>query len=451
MRRRFRPWSLLTILIVLTTTLAACGGEAPAGGVRSGATTAATTSVATATTATAGRVTATTGAASGATRVVAPPAAGGSPVAAAAGEGEVYKIGANLDITGAGASLGVPERNTLQLLERQVNAAGGIVGPDGRRHRIQLIIYDNQSDDTQSIQVTRRLIDDDKVALVIGATRTATTRSALETVTRAEIPMISLAASAVLVEPVAERKWIFKTPQSDALMISTIIEQFKAKGYRRIAFLSASDAFGSTARDEWNKRAPEAGFQTVVDDRFGVDDKDMTTQLNRVKQSNAEALIIWGIPPAAAIATKNYGDLGVRIPLYLSHGVANRNYIELAGEAANGVFFPAGKLLVAETLPDGDPQKATLLKYAQEYEGAYGANTRNTFGGHAWDAFQIAMQVMAKAGADRAKIRDEIEKVRGFVGITGIFDFSPQDHNGLDQRAVTLVTIEGGAWKSAPR
>ncbi len=425
MRRRSRHGSILSAFLFLTLTfLAACGGSPDTGGVRGG-------------TATAG-----TGGAGGGTAAT---------TGAAAGEGEVYKIGANLDVSGVGSSLGVPERNTLLLLERQVNEAGGITGPDGKKHRVQMIIYDNQSDETQSIQVTRKLIDEDKVALLIGATRTATTSAVLDTVSRSEVPLISLAASASLVEPVAERKWIFKTPQNDSLMIATLLDQFKAKGYQRIAFLSASDAFGSTARTVWNQRAPEAGIQTVVDDRFGVDDKDLTTQLNRVKQSNAEALVLWGIPPAAAIGTKNYGDLGMKVPLYLSHGVANRNYIELSGEAANGVFFPAGKLLVAESLPDSDPQKPVLLKYAREYEQAYGAGTRNTFGGHAWDAFQIAMQILPQTGADRAKIRDAIERVQNFVGITGIFNYSPQDHAGLDQRAVTLVTIERGAWKAATR
>jgi branched-chain amino acid transport system substrate-binding protein len=435
--------------------LAACGGP-PSGGVRGGTATApvaatapagggATGAAASPARAGGGSGCPMTGTAAGSLTRAATPAVG----PAGAGEGEVYKIGANLDVSGVGSSLGVPERNTLQLLEKQVNDAGGILGPDGRRHKVQVIFYDNQSDNAQSIQVTRRLIEEDKVAVVIGATRTATTLAVTDQATKGETPLISLAAGVQIVEPVAERKWIFKTPQSDPLMICTVLDRLRAKGHKKAAFLSVNDAFGESGRNEWNRLVQGYGIQTVVDDRFGGEDKDMTTQLNRVKNSDAEVLIIWGIPPAAAIATKNYGDLGMKIPLYLSHGVANRNYIELSGEAANGVFFPAGKLLVAETLADSDPQKPVLIQYAKDYEGAYGAGTRNTFGGHAWDAFQIAVLAMNKAGNDRAKIRDEIERVRDFVGITGVFNFSPQDHNGLDQRAVTMVTIEGGNWKTA--
>lgn len=366
----------------------------------------------------------------------------------AAATGEEYKIGTNLDTSGAGSSLGVPERDTLTLYEKQVNDAGGIKGPDGKNHRIRVIIYDNTSDEAQSVQVTRRLIDDDKVVLIIGATRTATTQAIIGEVTRAQVPLISLAASAALVEPVADRKWIFKTPQSDALMIASILKTSQGRGYKRVAFLSAGDAFGSTARDVWLKLVPEAGITTTVDDRFGVADKDLTTQLNRVKSSDAEALVLWGITDATAVGVKNYADLGMKIPLFLSHGVANRAFLDLAGPAANGALLPAGKLLTAESLPDSDAQKPVLLKYAREYEAAYGAGKRNTFGGHAWDALQIALQVLGKVGPDRAKIRDEIENVKGFVGITGIFNFSAQDHNGLDERAVQLTTIEGGNWKA---
>jgi branched-chain amino acid transport system substrate-binding protein len=173
----------------------------------------------------------------------------------------------------------------------------------------------------------------------------------------------------------------------------------------------------------------------------------MTPQLTRVKAANPQAVVIWSVPPSASIATKNYRDLGITAPLFQSHGVGNKTYINLAGPAANGVIFPVGKLLVAEQLPDSDVQKTVLLAYAKAFEAKYGP--RNTFGGHAWDAVQLAFRAMEKAGANRAGIREAVENARNFVGITGVFDFSPTDHNGLDRRAVTMVEIVDGQWRPA--
>jgi branched-chain amino acid transport system substrate-binding protein len=173
----------------------------------------------------------------------------------------------------------------------------------------------------------------------------------------------------------------------------------------------------------------------------------MTAQLTRVKAANPQAVVVWSIPPSASIATKNFADLGLRMPLFQSHGIGNKAYIQLAGPAANGVVFPAGRLLVAEQLADGDPQKAVLLQYAKDFEAKYGP--RNTFGGHAWDALQIVARAMTTAGVERAQLRTAIEGIRGFVGITGVFDFSPTDHNGLDRRAVAMIEIVDGQWRLA--
>ena len=173
----------------------------------------------------------------------------------------------------------------------------------------------------------------------------------------------------------------------------------------------------------------------------------MTAQLTRVKAANPQAVVIWSIPPSASVATKNFADLGMTMPMFQSHGIGNKAFIQLAGPASNGVVFPAGKLLVVEQLPDVDAQKGVLLAYAQEFEGKYGP--RNTFGGHAWDAVQLVAKALEKAGTDRAAVRSAIESTRNFVGITGVFDFSTTDHNGLDRRAVTMIQISDGQWRPA--
>jgi branched-chain amino acid transport system substrate-binding protein len=261
------------------------------------------------------------------------------------------------------------------------------------------------------------------------------------------VPVVSCAAAAKIVEPAAERKWVFKTPQSDALIVGALVDHLKARGLTRVAWAGVDYAFGQLGWLAFEKAAPAAGLTIVANEKFGQKDIDVTAQLTRIKATAPQAVVVWSIPPSASIATRNYGDLGLKMPQFQSHGVGNKRYIELAGPAANGVTFPAGKLLVAEQLDDKDAQKAVLLAYAKDFEAKYGP--RNTFGGHAWDAVKLVVRALETAGPDRARVRAALEGTRGFVGITGVFDFSPTDHNGLDRRAVVMIEIVDGQWRLA--
>jgi branched-chain amino acid transport system substrate-binding protein len=360
---------------------------------------------------------------------------------------EPYRLGAIFSITGPGSSLGIPERDTALMLEADINARGGVKGPDGRMHPFKIVIYDDASDETKAVLAAKKLIDEDRVTAIVGTTLSGTSLAILDTVQKAEVPLVSCAAAAKIVEPAAERKWVFKTPQSDALIVGVLVDYLKAKGLTRVAWLNVDYAFGQLGWLEFDKAARKAGLQIAVNEKFGQKDVDMTAQLTRVKAAAPQAVVVWSIPPSASIATRNYADLGLRMPMFQSHGVGNKKFIELAGPAANGVTFPAGKLLVAEQLADNDPQKPVLLAYAREFEARYGP--RNTFGGHAWDAVQLAVRGLEKGGADRAAVRAAIEGTRNFVGISGIFDFSASDHNGLDRRAVTMMQIVDGQWRTA--
>jgi branched-chain amino acid transport system substrate-binding protein len=368
----------------------------------------------------------------------------GSPVAQAQ---DAYKVGAIFSITGPGSSLGIPERDTALMLEADINAKGGIKGPDGKLHPLKIVIYDDASDETKAVLAAKKLIDEDKVTAIVGTTLSGTSLAILDTVQKAEVPLVSCAAAIKIVEPVAERKWVFKTPQSDFLIVGVLVEYLKAKGLTKVGWLNVDYAFGQLGWIEFEKAAQKGGLTIVANEKFGQKDVDMTVQLTRVKAANPQAVVIWSIPPSASVATKNYADLGMTMPLFHSHGVGNKAFIQLAGPGSNGVVFPAGKLLVAEQLPDGDAQKAVLLAYARQFEAKYGP--RNTFGGHAWDAVQIVAKALEKAGTDRAGVRAAIESTRNFVGITGVFDFSPSDHNGLDRRAATMIQITDGQWRQA--
>jgi branched-chain amino acid transport system substrate-binding protein len=360
---------------------------------------------------------------------------------------EAYKLGAIFSITGPGSSLGIPERDTALMLEAEVNARGGVRGPDGKMRPLKIVIYDDTSDETKAVLAAKKLIDEDAVTAIVGTTLSGTSLAILDTVQKAEVPLISCAAAAKIVEPAAERKWVFKTPQSDALIVGTLVDHLRSKGLTRVGWLNVDYAFGQLGWLEFEKAAQKAGLTIAANEKFGQKDVDMTAQLTRVKAASPQAVIVWSIPPSASIATKNYSDLGLRAPLFQSHGVGNKKYIELAGSAANGVTFPAGKLLVAEQLPDNDVQRPVLLAYARDFEARYGP--RNTFGGHAWDAIQLALRALERAGNNRAGVRAALEGTRNFVGITGVFDFSPADHNGLDRRAVTMIQIVDGQWKLA--
>lgn len=416
---QLRPFAVIATVAALV--LAACGGGTPA-----------TPSATAAPQATA------------AAKTAAPATA--APTAAV---GAVYKIGAIFDVTGPASSLGVPERDTVKMLETQVNEKGGIKGPDGLMHKIQVVLYDNQSQESQSVLVAKRLIEEDKVPVIIGPSQSGTTLAIVDTTQAAKVPLISAAASFKIVEPVADRKWVFKTPQSDSLIMDNALAYHKKAGHTKLAWLSVNNAFGDSGRSELQRLAPKYGITIVADERFGATDTTMTAQLTKIRGSGADCLQIWAIPPAASTVTKNAAELGLKLPVFHSHGIGNQDFINLAGASANGIIAPMGKLLVAANLPDSDAQKKVLTEYTAQYEKAYG-KAPTTFGGHAWDAFWIAVKAMEKAGPDAAKIRDEVEKIKDFVGITGVFSFSDKDHNGLDDRAVTMVTIDGGKWKPVP-
>jgi branched-chain amino acid transport system substrate-binding protein len=368
---------------------------------------------------------------------------------AAAGDGETYKIGAILAITGPASSLGIPERDTMLMLQEELDAAGGILGPDGLKHPVEIIIYDTESDETKAVLAAKKLIDEDQVALVIGPTQSGTTLALVDTMQKAEVPLISCAASIKIVEPAAERTWVFKTAPSDRLVVGALIDHLVAQGLTKVAWISLNNAFGDSGKVEFEAAAPAAGIEIVASEKFEAADTDMTAQLTKIRGTDAQALVVWAIPPSASAVTKSAYDLGMELPIFHSHGVANQAFIDLASaEAAEGVIFPTGKIIVADQLPDSDPQKAVLVDYVGDYSNKYNL-APVTFGGHAWDGVKLAVQVMEKVGTDRAKIRDELEKTQGFVGIGGVFDFSAEDHNGLDKRAITMVQIRDGAWQLA--
>ena len=352
---------------------------------------------------------------------------------------ESYKIGALFAVTGFNSPLGTPEKETAKMLEEQINAKGGINGK-----KLEVIVYDTESDETKAVTLAKKLIEQDKVLAIIGPSSTGESLALVDTVQKAQIPLISAAASAQIVAP--KNTWVFKTPQSDSLVVSELFDHLKAKGLTKVALLTSSGGFGTTGKAALDAAAPKAGIQIVAAETFGDTDTDMSVQLTKIKGSEAQALVVWGTNPGPALISKAAKQLSLGIPIFDSHGIANKKFIELAGDAADGVVFPAGKLLVASELPDSDPQKSVLLDYAKEFQAKYG-KPADTFGGHAGDALTMVVKAIEKVGPDKAKIRDELESIKGFIGIGGVFNMSPQDHNGLGKGALAMVKIVNGEWK----
>lgn len=353
---------------------------------------------------------------------------------------EPYRLGAVLEISGNSSSLGLPERDTLLMLVESLNQRGGING-----HPVELTIMDNKSDETEAVLAVKKLIEKDVLA-VLGCASSGPSMAMINTVQKEKVPMVSMAAASSIVEPIGDRQWVFKTAQSDIVTVKNIIDYLQRQGLTKIAFLYMNNSYGDGGKVAFSTVAKESGIEIVTMEKFEASDNDMTPQLTKVKASGAEAAVVWAIPPSASIITKNFKDLGLNIPLIHSHGVGNQNFIQLAQGAADGVILPIGKLTVTTQIPASDPQKEVLKNYIAAYQAKYNA-VPNSFGGYAWDAFNLVVNAIEKAGPDRAAIRNELEKTTGFIGVSGVFNMSTQDHNGLDMDSMVLVQIEGDQWK----
>lgn len=359
-------------------------------------------------------------------------------ISAPAAAAPPIKIGALFSISGPASFLGEPERNTAQMVVNEINAAGGIKG-----RTVQLITYDTQGDATKAVQAANRLIKEDKVSAIIGPSITGDTMAIIPIVEKAHVPLISCSAGIKITEPV--KKWVFKTAQNDSLAVSKLYEFLQKRRTGKVAILTVSDSFGSSGREQLVKQAKQFGIQIISDDTYGPKDTDMTAQLTKVRGSQAQALICWGTNPGPAVVARNARQLGLRIPLYMSHGVSSKKFIELAGDAAEGVILPSGRVLVANLLPNSDKQKKSLVAFVNNYKKRYGTEGDH-FGGHAWDAVMLLKGAIERGGDSPAALRDELEKTRNFSGIGGIFNFSPSDHAGLTKDAFVLVEVKNKRW-----
>jgi branched-chain amino acid transport system substrate-binding protein len=351
------------------------------------------------------------------------------------------KIGAVLSVTGPASFLGDPEKKTLEMYVADLNARGGVNG-----QQIRLTIYDDGGDPNQARTFGIRLIEEDKVDALLAGSTTATTMPIITLAEEAQIPLINFGGAVQAVSPV--KKWNFKTPHTDLMACEKIFEDLKKRNLTKIAMISGTDAFGKSMRDQCMTVNGKYGIEVLHEETYGPRDSDMTPQLTNIKSKpGMQAVINPGFGQGPAIVTRNYKQLGISVPLYQSHGVGSKQFIELATPAAaEGVRLPAAALLVADKLPDNDPQKKVVVDYKKTYESKTGQPV-STFGGHMYDGLMILVEAMQRAkSTDKGKVRDEIEKTKGFMGTGGVVNMSPTDHMGLDLSAFRMLEIRNGDW-----
>ena len=358
-------------------------------------------------------------------------------------------VGVTVSATGPAASLGIPERNTFALMPKTI--AG---------QPVNYIVLDDASDTTQAVTNTRRLISERKVDVIIGSSTTPNSLAMIDAVAEAKTPMISIAASAAIIEPQDEKKrWVFKTPQNDIMMALAIADHMASNGVKTAAYIGFADAYGEGWYREFSKALELKKIQLVANERFSRTDTAVTGQVLKIMAAKPDAVLVGGSGTPAALPQKTLKERGYTGKYYQTHGVANADFLRVGGKDVEGTLLPAGPVLVAAQLPASNPVRKSALEYIDAYEKAHGKGSVSTFGGHAWDAGLLLKAAVpaalkkAKPGTPefRAALRDALENdVKEVAGAHGIFNMSPKDHLGLDQRARVMVRIENGQWKYQP-
>lgn len=355
---------------------------------------------------------------------------------------EPIRIGSFLAVTGPASFLGDPELKTLKMYVEKINKDGGVLG-----RQLELIHYDDAGNASNARNFASRLIRSDKVDIIVGGSTTGATMAAVPMVEQAEIPFISLAGATVITTPV--KKWVFKTPQSDRMAAERILTDMKSRGLMKIGLISGTGGFGSSGREQTLAVAKDiGGIEIVADETYGGSDTDMTAQLTNIRGAKGvQTILNFGFGQGPAIVTRNYAQLGIELPFYQSHGVASDGFLDLAGSSADGLRLPASPLLVPESLPESDPQKPVVEAYKSEYEARWDAKV-STFGAYAYDGLMLAVEAIEKAGStDKAAVRDALESIQGHVGVTGTFNMSADDHNGLNADSFRILEVQDGDWK----
>jgi branched-chain amino acid transport system substrate-binding protein len=353
-----------------------------------------------------------------------------------------FKVGVILSLSGPAAPLGQSEQKSINLLKQQLDKDGGINGQP-----VEFLIEDDESDPAKASVAANKLIVQEKVPVLIGCSSTGSTLAIMPIAEKALVPVLSMAAGTQVTQPM--KKFIFSVAPSDALVIQRAMMYFKDEiKISKLAILHDANAYGTGGADQVKVMAPKYGLTIVANESYGSADTDMTAQLTKIQQTPAQAVLVWGTNPGPASIAKNMQQLGMKIPYVGSSGIANKTFINLAGPAANGVVFPASKLILPSTIPSGSKWAQTVNTFNAAYKKAYNADI-DTFAAHGWDASNIVVNALKAAGDSSSGIRNQIEKIEDYPGADGVFTYSSTNHAGLKVDALVMVRIENGQWVQA--
>ena len=366
--------------------------------------------------------------------------------AAPARAAEPVKIGAFFALSGPTAPVGTPTKLVAQMFVDKVNKEGGING-----RPIELVLGDTEGDPTKAVLTFKRFVSEEKVVAVIGPTRTDEGMAVKRQIESAGIPTVmTVGGDPVIMEgKVGSARHVFKSPQRSSTAVRKVLGYLKKHELTKVALLLSGDNFGQDGERWLRSLAPEYGVEIVGAEQFKPTDVDMKTQLTALAGKGPQAVICWTIGPAGSIVSKNHHALGLTTPLLQCHGLPDPAYIKLAGEAAEGDLMPATKLMTWEALPDGDPQKKVIAEFVRLYRDEYKYDAQypiNTHSGYAWDALLLLVDAMRKVGTEPAKVRDALEATKGLVGVSGVFNLGPQDHNGLGEDSMVMLQVKGGKF-----
>ncbi len=360
--------------------------------------------------------------------------------------GEPVKIGAFFALSGPAANIGTPTKLVAQMVVDKINKEGGING-----RPIELIIGDTESDPAKAAVIAKKFIFNDKVAAIVGPTSTGEGMSVKKIVEEAGVPIFMTVGGdpVIMGGNFGPYTYVFKSPQRSSTAVRKLYGYLKAKGLTKVALFTNSDAFGKDGLGWLEKLAPEFGLTLAAKESFGPSDTDMTAQLTKIRNAAPQAIVVWTIGPVGSIVAKNKAQLGITIPLFQCHGLPDPKYVELAGKASEGDRMPATKLMVWDALPDADPQKQVIAEFVRLYRDVYKHDREfpiNTHSGYAWDAIMIVANAMKKAGTDPKALRAAIEQTKGYVGVSGVYNLTPEDHNGLDVDSMVMVQVKNGKF-----
>lgn len=357
------------------------------------------------------------------------------------------KIGVTVSATGPAASLGIPERNAVMLMPKELG-----------KHKIEYVVLDDASDTTAARRNAERFVTQDKVDLIMGSSTSPASLAMIQVAGQNRTPMISLGAARNIVDPQdADRRWVFKTPYNDSITAAATVRDMLRSKVKSVGFIGFNDAYGEGWASEFKAAAGKHGIEVLATEFYNRTDMSVSSQVLRLMAAKPDAILVAGSGTPAVLPQSTLANRGYKGRVYQTTGVTNNEFIKIGGKSVEGTYVAAAPVVVADQLPDAHPARASAIALKRTYESAGEAGSLNAFAGYAWDAWLLAKEAIAKVGDRaapgtpefRAALRDALESNKGVATTNGIVNMSATDHNGFGEDAPVLIQVNNGKWTLA--